>query len=113
LSDSNSETQGTAGQQAGPCMMILFGAGGDLTKRKLMPAIYNLAKSKLLPEQFAIVGVSIESYSIEDFRKLMTEDIGSIRAKISTQNAGNGSRSGSTTCPVISKIPDYTRSWRM
>ncbi len=41
-----------------------------------MPAIYNLARTKLLPEQFAIVGVSIEPYSIEEFRKLMTEDIG-------------------------------------
>ncbi len=74
--NGDSDTQSTAGQQAGPCAMVLFGAGGDLTKRKLMPAIYNLAKSKLLPEQFAIIGVSIEQYSIEEFRKLMTEDIG-------------------------------------
>jgi glucose-6-phosphate 1-dehydrogenase len=55
--------------------MALFGAGGDLTKRKLVPAIYNLAKSKLLPEQFAIVGVSIEAFSTDQFRKQMTEDI--------------------------------------
>jgi glucose-6-phosphate 1-dehydrogenase len=58
-----------------PCAMILFGAGGDLTKRKLMPAIYNLAASKLLPEEFAIVGVSIEPFSNEEFRNQMTEDI--------------------------------------
>jgi glucose-6-phosphate 1-dehydrogenase len=58
-----------------PCAMILFGAGGDLTKRKLIPAIYNLAKSKLLPEQFAIVGVSIEPFSHEEFRRQMTDDI--------------------------------------
>ena len=76
MNDGDSDTQSTAGQQAGPCAMVLFGAGGDLTKRKLMPAIYNLAKSKLLPEQFAIIGVSIEQYSIDEFRKLMTEDIG-------------------------------------
>jgi glucose-6-phosphate 1-dehydrogenase len=55
--------------------MILFGAGGDLTKRKLMPAIYNLAAGKLLPENFAIVGVSIEPFSTEEFRKQMTQDI--------------------------------------
>jgi glucose-6-phosphate 1-dehydrogenase len=55
--------------------MALFGAGGDLTKRKLIPAIYNLAKGKLLPEQFAIVGVSIEPFSTEEFRTQMTEDI--------------------------------------
>jgi glucose-6-phosphate 1-dehydrogenase len=55
--------------------MVLFGAGGDLTKRKLIPSIYNLARGKLLPEQFAIVGVSIEPFSTEEFRKRMTEEI--------------------------------------
>jgi glucose-6-phosphate 1-dehydrogenase len=63
------------GSPAGPCAMVLFGAGGDLTKRKLLPAVYNLAKSKLLPEQFAIVGVSIEPFSTEEFRVRMTEAI--------------------------------------
>jgi glucose-6-phosphate 1-dehydrogenase len=55
--------------------MVIFGAGGDLTKRKLVPALYNLAKGKLLPEQFAIIGISIESYSHEEFRNQMTKDI--------------------------------------
>jgi len=68
-------TQDTIGQPPGPCAMVIFGAGGDLTKRKLIPALYNLAKGKLLPEQFAIIGVSIEPYSTEDFRKRTTEDI--------------------------------------
>jgi len=63
------------GTRPDPCTMVLFGAGGDLTKRKLMPAIYNLAASKLLPEEFAIVGVSIEPFSTEEFRKQMTDDI--------------------------------------
>jgi len=66
------EPQGTP---AGPCAMVIFGAGGDLAKRMLIPAIYNLAKSKLLPEQFAIVGVSIEPFSIDDFRSRATANI--------------------------------------
>jgi glucose-6-phosphate 1-dehydrogenase len=66
--------QGT-GLPSGPCAMVIFGAGGDLTKRKLMPALYNLAEEHLLPEQFAVVGVSIEAYSSEQFRDLMTKDI--------------------------------------
>ena len=66
---------GAPGSPAGPCAIALFGAGGDLTKRKLIPSIYNLARGKLLPEQFAIVGVSIEPFSTEEFRKQMTEDI--------------------------------------
>jgi glucose-6-phosphate 1-dehydrogenase len=73
--DSAVPAAGAPGAPAGPCAMALFGAGGDLTKRKLIPAIYNLAKGKLLPEQFAIVGVSIESFSTEDFRTQMTENI--------------------------------------
>jgi hypothetical protein len=38
------------GKAAGPCVMVLFGASGDLTKRKLIPALYNLVKAKLLPK---------------------------------------------------------------
>lgn len=39
-----------------PCIIVIFGASGDLAKRKLLPAIYGLAKEKLLPEQFALMG---------------------------------------------------------
>jgi len=41
----------------GPCAMVIFGAGGDLTKRLLVPALYNLSRTGLLPEHLAIVGV--------------------------------------------------------
>jgi glucose-6-phosphate 1-dehydrogenase len=40
----------------GPCVLIIFGAAGDLTRRKLIPALYNLAESGLLPDEFAVVG---------------------------------------------------------
>jgi glucose-6-phosphate 1-dehydrogenase len=73
--DGSGVTRRAQAARPDPCTMILFGAGGDLTKRKLMPAIYNLAASKLLPENFAIVGVSIEPYSTDEFRNQMTEDI--------------------------------------
>ncbi|HXW57754.1 MAG TPA: glucose-6-phosphate dehydrogenase [Candidatus Cybelea sp.] len=67
--------QGAGGMPGDPCAMVIFGAGGDLTKRKLLPAIYNLATRRLLPEQFAIVGISIDPYSPEQFREQMTKDI--------------------------------------
>ena len=59
--------------QIDPCLLIVFGAGGDLTKRKLIPAIYNLAKAQLLPENFAVVGFSRRISAIfnsgrDDFR---------------------------------------------
>src|SRR5262245_16370226 len=41
-----------------PCALVIFGASGDLTKRKLVPAVYNLALSRLLPGGFAVVGVA-------------------------------------------------------
>ena len=44
---------------ADPCAMVIFGAGGDLTKRLVMPALYNLARTKMLPENFAFIGVDL------------------------------------------------------
>ena len=40
-----------------PCVLVIFGATGDLAKRKLIPAIYNLTKESLLPDAFEIVGI--------------------------------------------------------
>ncbi len=52
----------------GPCAMVIFGAGGDLTKRLLIPALFNLARTKLIPDNFAIVGVDIAERTVEDWR---------------------------------------------
>ncbi len=65
-----------AGKAAGACAMVLFGAAGDLTKRKLVPALFNLARAKLLPDEFAIVGVSVDDLSLEQFRAQVTGFLG-------------------------------------
>lgn len=57
-----------AARPADPCIMVVFGASGDLTGRKLIPAIYNLAHGHLLPKEFAMVGVAHDQLSEEDFR---------------------------------------------
>ena len=44
-----------------PCVMVIFGASGDLTKRKLVPALYSLARDRRLPSSFAVVGVAIDN----------------------------------------------------
>jgi glucose-6-phosphate 1-dehydrogenase len=67
---------------AGPCAMVLFGASGDLTKRKLVPALFNLVKASMLPKNFVILGVAFDQLSEEDFRAqvssfLPAEDRGS------------------------------------
>ncbi len=50
------------------CTMVIFGANGDLTKRLLMPALYNLSGGKLLDDQFSILGVDRDDGSDEDFQ---------------------------------------------
>ena len=60
---------------SGPCVMVIFGATGDLTARKLMPALYNLAKSNLLSREFAIVGVGRSDYTIDAFRQAMAKKL--------------------------------------
>src|SRR5689334_7416918 len=57
-----------AGKVAGPCVFVLFGASGDLTKRKLIPALFNLVKASLLPRDFVILGVAFDQLSEEAFR---------------------------------------------
>ncbi|QQS33648.1 MAG: glucose-6-phosphate dehydrogenase [Acidobacteriota bacterium] len=56
---------------AEPCVMVIFGATGDLTKRKLLPALYNLARQDFLPHSFAIVGVGRQEMTTEEFREQM------------------------------------------
>jgi glucose-6-phosphate 1-dehydrogenase len=63
------------GKVGDPCVMVIFGAAGDLTRRKLIPALYNLAKSELLSREFAVVGVARSPINTEDFRKKASEDI--------------------------------------
>src|SRR5437667_12285519 len=62
-------------QKAPPCTLVIFGAGGDLTKRLLMPAIYNLAKDKLLSEEFAIIAVDRTPKPVEAFRDYLAEGV--------------------------------------
>jgi len=54
---------------ADPCAMVLFGAGGDLTRRLVIPALYNLMLSKTLPENFALIGVDLADGNVESWAK--------------------------------------------
>jgi glucose-6-phosphate 1-dehydrogenase len=58
-----------------PCILVIFGASGDLTKRKLFPALYSLAFRRLLPDSFAIVGVSRTEETDDEFRERMKEAV--------------------------------------
>jgi glucose-6-phosphate 1-dehydrogenase len=54
-----------------PCAFVIFGASGDLTHRKLIPAIYSLAYRRLLPQKFAVVGVGRSEMTDDEFRTTM------------------------------------------
>jgi glucose-6-phosphate 1-dehydrogenase len=68
------------GHVADRCIMVIFGASGDLTTRKLLPALYNLLRNKLLPQEFAIIGFAKDELSEDQFRqnarKALTEYAG-------------------------------------
>src|SRR5690348_9218392 len=79
--------------QAGdPCAIVIFGASGDLTKRKLIPALYNLTSYGLLPRHFSIIGVGRQDWSDDAFRDQLGKDL----AQLGTQ-------------PVDPKVWDYFR----
>jgi glucose-6-phosphate 1-dehydrogenase len=54
-----------------PCVIVIFGASGDLTERKLVPALYYLARQRRLPANFAVVGAARTKLSDEEFREKM------------------------------------------
>jgi glucose-6-phosphate 1-dehydrogenase len=54
-------------------ILIIFGASGDLTQRKLIPALFNLQLKNLLPEKFSIIGVGRSSFSDSEYRNKMSE----------------------------------------
>ena len=61
------------GAPADPCCLVIFGATGDLTKRLLVPALYNLAASNLLPEALAIIGAVRTPMADDAFRKTLRD----------------------------------------
>ena len=58
-----------------PCALTIFGASGDLTQRKLFPALYALAVRDLLPERFTVVGAARSEWSTDEFRTRMREAV--------------------------------------
>lgn len=51
-----------------PCAMVIFGAAGDLTRRLVTPALYNLSRTRLLPDAFALIGVDLKQQTTEEWR---------------------------------------------
>ncbi|MFI0446252.1 glucose-6-phosphate dehydrogenase [Actinomadura sp. 6N118] len=60
---------------AGPCVLVLFGVTGDLSRKKLLPAIYDLANRGLLPPGFSLVGFARRDWDHQDFRQIAYESV--------------------------------------
>ena len=77
-----------------PAAMVIFGVSGDLTSRKLMPALYDLAVGQPLPEGFSVVGVSHRDWSDEEFREKMREAVTANARTPVTEDAWQGFAKG-------------------
>ena len=62
-------------RRADPAVIVIFGAGGDLTWRKLVPALYNLYLDKWLAEKFAVIGVDAKPMTVGKFRARLREGV--------------------------------------
>ncbi len=102
MDDARIETVGAGKAQqapkAPPCTMVIFGAGGDLTKRLLIPAIYNLAKDKLLSDNFAIIAADRTPKPPEAYRDSLADGVRSFVSDTA---------SGGTTEPFDAKTWDF------
>ena len=75
IAEQTSTSAPRVGKPGSPCVMVIFGAAGDLTGRKLIPALYNLLTAGLLPKEFAVLGVARAAMSNEDFRRQIADEI--------------------------------------
>ena len=60
---------------AGPCSLVIFGVTGDLARKKLMPAVYDLANRGLLPPGFALVGFARRDWADQDFAQIVHDSV--------------------------------------
>jgi glucose-6-phosphate 1-dehydrogenase len=67
--DAASLPTGAQAHPAPPATLVVFGAAGDLTRRLLVPALYNLAAAKLLPNRFAVIGIARKDQDNDGFRR--------------------------------------------
>ena len=72
---ARSKPEGRRGQPADPAAIVIFGASGDLAKRKLFPALLNLRRSGLLSNELAVLGLSTSEMTDEAFRERLTADL--------------------------------------
>jgi glucose-6-phosphate 1-dehydrogenase len=89
-----------------PGVMIIFGASGDLTRRKLVPALYDLAAQRRLPMEFAVVGISRTEMSHEEFREKLYDALKDQRSGRISEDVWGSFSKGIFYLPGDSKKPE-------
>ena len=75
MPDTRKENQPAALPHGEPCVVVIFGASGDLTKRKLMPALFHLTCSGCLADNFLVIGVVRKPMDVDTFRSMMRDGV--------------------------------------
>ena len=111
--EENPLTEGLERLPVHPTTLVIFGASGDLAKRKLLPAIYNLAHEGALPERFNLIGCARSEWSDDEFREVAKEAIQKFSRRETDETVLNGLLSRARYVPgnfddaaVFSKIAD-------
>jgi glucose-6-phosphate 1-dehydrogenase len=95
-----------------PGIMVIFGASGDLTSRKLVPALYELAAQRRLPMEFAVVGLSRTEMSHDEFRGRLREKLEEQRSEGISEDVWDSFSKGIFYLPGDSKDPETYRELR-
>ena len=95
-----------------PGIMVIFGASGDLTSRKLVPALYELAAQRRLPMEFAVVGLSRTKMSHDEFRERLREKLEEQRSEGVSEDVWDSFSKGIFYLPGDSKDPETYRELR-
>jgi glucose-6-phosphate 1-dehydrogenase len=96
------------GKHIDPVAVVIFGATGDLTRRKLVPALFSLAQEGQLPAEFNIVGFARRPWSHDDFRQKMFEGVKQF-SRVTLQNDSEWERFASDLCYVPGHFTEQER----
>jgi glucose-6-phosphate 1-dehydrogenase len=90
LTRARGGAQADGAAMAPPCAMVIFGAGGDLTMRLIVPALYNLVNAGQLSDMFQLVGVDLAAKTVEEWRRDLTDSMKEFVGHISEFQADDG-----------------------
>lgn len=95
---------------AGPCALVIFGASGNLTKRLLLPALYNLQTFGLLPDKFAVIGVARRESDDAAFRQKLGEAVRELGTQKVDDAVGRSSNRAFSTARETTMNPTPTNT---